>query len=103
MSVFYEIISLDTLFFRGSTPMEAGQNVAVSMFPPPVSVIEGSFRTAFLLQKGISPEDYASGKDTSANEIIGNPSEKAAFKVSSILIKKNGLYDGPLLKKQQAR
>lgn len=51
MSVFYEIIPLDTLFFRGSTPMEAGQNVAVSMFPPPVSVIEGSFRTAFLLQK----------------------------------------------------
>ena len=47
MSVFYEIIPLDTLFFRGSTPMEAGQNVAVSMFPPPVSVIEGSFRTAF--------------------------------------------------------
>ncbi|MDD6961880.1 MAG: type III-B CRISPR module-associated Cmr3 family protein [Treponema succinifaciens] len=92
MSVFYEIISLDTLFFRGSTPMEAGQNVAVSMFPPPVSVIEGSFRTAFLLQKGISPEDYASGKDTSANEIIGNPSEKAAFKVSSILIKKNGQF-----------
>lgn len=92
MSVFYEIIPLDTLFFRGSTPMEAGQNVAVSMFPPPVSVIEGSFRTAFLLQKGISPEDYASGKDTSANEIIGNPSEKAAFEVSSILIKKNGQF-----------
>lgn len=92
MSVFYEIIPLDTLFFRGSTPMEAGQNVAVSMFPPPVSVVEGSFRTAFLLQKGISPEDYVSGKDTSANEIIGNPSEKAAFEVASILIKKNGQF-----------
>lgn len=92
MSVFYEIIPLDTLFFRGSTPMEAGQNVAVSMFPPPVSVIEGSFRTAFLQQQGISPEDYASGKDTSANEVIGNPSEKAAFEVSYILIKKDGQF-----------
>ncbi|HAZ96753.1 type III-B CRISPR module-associated Cmr3 family protein [uncultured Treponema sp.] len=92
MSVFYEIIPLDTLFFRGSTPMEAGQNIAVSMFPPPVSVLEGSFRTAFLLQKGIFPEDYAFGKDTSANEIIGNPSEKAPFEVSSILIKKDGQF-----------
>lgn len=92
MSIFYEMIPLDTLFFRGSTPMEAGQNIAVSMFPPPVSVIEGAFRTAFLLQKGIFPEDYASGKNTYANKIIGNPSEKAPFEVSAILIKKNGQY-----------
>ncbi len=92
MSVFYEIIPLDTLFFGGSTPMEAGQNVAVSMFPPPVSVIEGSFRTLFLRQQGIAPADYVSGKNTSANEIIGNPSEKAPFEVSSILIRKNGQY-----------
>ena len=42
----YEIIPLDTLFFRGSTPMEAGQYNTVSVFPPPVSVIKGAFWTA---------------------------------------------------------
>ena len=43
MSKTYEIIPLDTLFFRGSTPMEAGQYNTVSVFPPPVSVIKGAF------------------------------------------------------------
>lgn len=92
MSTFYEIIPLDTLFFRGSTPMEAGQNAAISMFPPPVSVIEGTLRTAFLAQHGIKVEKYASGEDCSANETIGKPSEKAPFDVTCVLIKKDEQY-----------
>ncbi|MBR4490944.1 hypothetical protein IKP13_09955, partial [bacterium] len=51
MSSFYEIIPLDTLFFRGSTPMEAGQYNAVSIFPPPVSVIKGAFWSAHCLHE----------------------------------------------------
>ncbi len=47
----YEIIPLDTLFFRGSTPMEAGQYNAVSVFPPPVSVIKGAFWSAHCLHE----------------------------------------------------
>lgn len=47
MSKFYEITPLDTLFFRGSTPMEAGLMNAVSLFPPSESVIKGAFWTAY--------------------------------------------------------
>lgn len=47
MNKFYEIKPLDTLFFRGSTPMEAGIMTAISIFPPPVSVIKGALWTAY--------------------------------------------------------
>lgn len=89
MSIFYELIPLDTLFFRGSTPMEAGQNVAMSLFPPPVSVFEGAVRTAVLLQKEIDPKQYVQGKDTSVSSLIGNPNKKPPFEISSIIIKKS--------------
>lgn len=91
MSVFYEIVPLDTLFFRGSVPMEAGQNAAVSMFPPPVSVFEGAIRTAALKQSNIDLKKYAEGKETSLNSIIGSPGEKPPFMITSICIKKDGM------------
>ncbi len=47
----FEIEPLDTLFFRGSIPMEAGMQNVVSMFPPPVSVLRGAFWTATCLKK----------------------------------------------------
>ena len=59
MSDFFEITPLDTLFFRGSTPMESGMMNVVSVFPPPVSVIKGAFWTAIHSEKG----DYKSGLD----------------------------------------
>ena len=34
MSISYEMQPLDTLFFRGSIPMEAGMQNVVSVFPP---------------------------------------------------------------------
>ncbi len=58
MSRFYEITPLDTLFFRGATPMEAGQYNTVSLFPPPVSVLKGAFWTELCRQHG---KDYAAG------------------------------------------
>ena len=63
MSEFFEIIPLDTLFFRGSTPMESGMMNVVSVFPPPVSVIKGAFWTATHFEKG----DYKSGLDKDGN------------------------------------
>lgn len=51
MSKFYEVQPLDTLFFRGSIPMESGLMNTVSMFPPPESVIKGAFWTASCIQK----------------------------------------------------
>lgn len=91
MSVFYEIVPLDTLFFRGSVPMEAGQNAAVSMFPPPVSVFEGAIRTAALKQRNIDLKKYAQGEETSLNSIIGSPGENPSFMITSICIKKDGV------------
>lgn len=96
MSVFYEITPVDTLFFRGSTPMGAGQNTVVSMFPPPVSVFEGAIRTAVLLQQGIDIEKYVSKEDSSVNSLIGNPGEKASFEITAIMIKKGGDYYVPV-------
>lgn len=49
---YYEITPLDTLFFRGSTPMEAGQYNTVSLFPPPPSVLKGALWTAYRSKTG---------------------------------------------------
>ena len=92
MSIFYEIIPVDTLFFNGSTPMTAGQNAAVSLFPPPVSVFEGAVRTTVLLQKNINLQNYASGKDESLVNLIGKAGEEAPFKIDSFMIKKDGRF-----------
>lgn len=92
MSLFYEINPLDTLFFRGSVPMEAGQNIAVSLFPPPVSVFEGAVRTAVLKQKNIDLKKYANGEDTSLNALIGEPCGKSPFEITSVMIRKKGKY-----------
>ena len=54
MTSFYEITPLDTLFFRGSTPMEAGQYNTLSLFPPPASVLQGALWTAWCRNKGKS-------------------------------------------------
>ena len=82
MSDFFDIIPLDTLFFRGSTPMESGMMNVVSVFPPPVSVIKGAFWTAIHSENG----DYKSGLDKDGN---------IPLKVTGIFIKKN---DGKNLK-----
>lgn len=63
MNESFEIIPLDTLFFRGSTPMESGMMNVVSVFPPPVSVIKGAFWTAAHSEKG----DYKSCLDEKGN------------------------------------
>lgn len=63
MSDFFEIIPLDTLFFRGSTPMESGMMNVVSAFPPPLSVLKGAFWTAIHAEDG----DYKSGFDGNGN------------------------------------
>lgn len=76
MTKFYEITPLDTLFFRGSTPMEAGQYNTESLFPPPVSVIKGALWTA-LCQKNEKNFDYGL--------INGN----IPFEITGFYIKKN--------------
>ncbi|MDR1912835.1 MAG: hypothetical protein LBQ52_10895 [Helicobacteraceae bacterium] len=44
--IWYELTPFDTLFFRGSIPLEAGLPVSDILFPPPPSVIAGAIWTA---------------------------------------------------------
>lgn len=62
MSDCFEIIPLDTLFFRGSTPMESGMMNVVSVFPPPVSVIKGAFWTALHSKEGDFSDGLVNGE-----------------------------------------
>lgn len=52
---------LDTLFFKGSEPMIAGESHEVrSIFPPMPSTFRGALCTAILQQRGIRFADYVS-------------------------------------------
>jgi CRISPR-associated protein Cmr3 len=51
---------LDTLFFKGSEPMIAGEGHEVSsLFPPMPETCVGALCTAILRQRGLRPRDYA--------------------------------------------
>ena len=88
---------LDTLFFKGSEPMVAGQDHEVStIFPPMPSTIMGALRAAILAQKGVNVKDFI--KDGGpASEImdrlplLGTP-EEPGFKIAGPFfeIHKNG-------------
>lgn len=52
---------VDTLFFRGSEPMVAGESHEVrSVFPPMPSTLMGAITSAILSQRGIKPRDFIS-------------------------------------------
>ena len=91
MSKFYEIIPLDTLFFRGSTPMEAGLMNAVSLFPPSESVIKGAFWTTYCKNNNKS---FSEGLIKTKNS-EGCIEEKIPFEVEGFFIKKSGVYYMP--------
>lgn len=95
MSITYELIPLDTLFFRGSTPMEAGQNIATSLFPPPISVLVGAFRTESIKQSKYSLDEYLSGTCSQLNDLVGSPDEEPPFEIEHFFIKKQNKYFMP--------
>jgi len=97
MSVWLEVTPLDTLFFRGNEPMEAGQLGPVSLFPPPVSVIQGAIRTAVLVERGVSFADYRQEKSVSHEilDLIGVCGGQAPFAITAILLQKGGRYYAP--------
>ncbi len=70
---------LDTLFFKGSEPMIAGESHEVrSVFPPMPSTLLGALCTAILQQRGIDPKAFVSktGPDPSIVRdypFLGNP------------------------------
>nr|HPH03537.1 type III-B CRISPR module-associated Cmr3 family protein [Spirochaetota bacterium] len=96
MSEWYEITPLDTLFFRGSEPLEAGQLTAEALFPPPVSVIQGALRTTVLRQREIPFADYGKhGEPEEITALIGASGNPAPFAITAILLQKNGKLYAP--------
>ena len=95
MSICYELQPLDTLFFGGNIPMEAGLPAADTLFPPPVSVLAGAIRTAVLKEHDVSIADYKNGTVKDVIEKIGAYGEAPAFSITAFLVKKNNTYYVP--------
>lgn len=63
---------IDTLFFRGSEPMIAGESHEVrSVFPPMPSTLIGSICTAIMTQHNIKPADFVA-QEGPKKEILQN-------------------------------
>lgn len=96
MNFWYEITPVDTLFFRGSEPMEAGQLTSTPLFPPPPSVIQGAVRTAVLRERGIAFSDYKGNKaPADLIDAIGTSGEPAPFATTAVLMKRDGAIYAP--------
>lgn len=90
MSEWFEITPLDTLFFRGSEPLEAGQLTAEALFPPPVSVIQGALRSTLLRQKEIPFDVYGRHQEPAGiTALIGASGEPAPFAIQAVLMRKD--------------
>lgn len=92
-----EVIPLDTLFFRGGEPMEAGETheAGVPIFPPVPETIVGALRAAILAQKGIEPrqvEKLAEDEDLDQEQLPfwGSP-KRPGFSVTGPLLRVNGV------------
>lgn len=87
MTIWYQLTPIDTLFFRGAEPLEAGQPSRDTLFPPPVSVIQGALRTAVLKQRGVAFADYKANRcPPDVLESIGICGQPAPFQVTAILL-----------------
>lgn len=96
MKIWYELSPIDTLFLRGSEPLEAGQPSVEPLFPPPVSVLQGALRTTVLRQEGISFADYKAGQcPQKILERIGPCSRPASFQITAVLIRHKEVVYAP--------
>lgn len=94
-----EIDPCDTLFFRGTESMVAGENhEAQTMFPPMPATIIGAIRTALLGQQHIAPRQYIDnpGQWQQQCPLLGTP-EKPGFSLVGPLLTINSvaLYPAP--------
>lgn len=72
------ITPVDTLFFKGSEPMIAGQNhEAASVFPPMPETVMGAIRNAMLGQRRIPLKDFLNGDQDKYAEhsCLGTPAQ----------------------------
>lgn len=64
MGTLWKFQALDTLFFRDSRPMNAGETVWIeSQFPPTGRTLQGAIRTAILNHIGVTYQDFLNGMD----------------------------------------
>ncbi|HRU77791.1 MAG TPA: type III-B CRISPR module-associated Cmr3 family protein [Rectinema sp.] len=93
----YEFVPLDSLFFRGNGPMEAGQLPSISLFPPPLSVFYGAMRTAVLRQRQISFSDYNNGNiENDVEQCIGKATDPyPPYSIVALLLRKNNTIYAP--------
>jgi len=83
MSNWYSFKPVDTLFFRGASQANMGEDhSSISIFPPPVNTIVGALRTTVLVQNGIDFEKYGKNNDKIDKNIyktIGKAGEDTPF------------------------
>lgn len=94
MTVWYEFIPSDTLFFRGSEPLDPKVTYKTELlFPPSTSVISGAMRTAALIQKNISIREYKNGHEIKEQiGEYGSSGSNVPFSVIGPILKKNNIY-----------
>jgi CRISPR-associated protein Cmr3 len=91
MTIWYQLFPMDTLFFRGPEPLEAGQPSRDALFPPPVSVLQGTLRTAVLMQRGVAFTKYkANHCPPDLIDCIGGCGQPAPFHITGVLLAYQG-------------
>lgn len=86
-SISYELKPMDSLFFRGMLPMEAGRGCSHSLFPPTPESVIGAFRTKIMIDNGISAEDFRNGRHT-IPELGSYGKHDQAFRILGIFLRK---------------
>lgn len=78
----YFLEAEDVLFFRDGRPFNAGEDHhAAGRFPPPPSVIQGVFRSHYLVHKGVSLED-----ETSIRQAVGDGGDYKGLRLGAPLL-----------------
>lgn len=86
----WTIEPLDTLFFRGGQPFNAGESVYIeSVFPPSPETAQGLVRTSILYRHAVELKAYADGRNGAAKGLtgvdllaeIGNPQNSGVGKL----------------------
>jgi CRISPR-associated protein Cmr3 len=86
MKQWYSFKPTDTLFFRGASPSQMGEDhSSISIFPPPSSTIIGALRTTVLVQNDIDFKLYGKNNDKIPQNIynsIGKAGKEAPFSLT---------------------
>jgi len=95
----YSFKPTDSLFFRGASSAQMGEDhSSISVFPPPSSTIIGALRTAVLVQNDIGFKSYGENNDKIPQNIydsIGRAGEDAPFSLTGPFFRYKGVIFVP--------